>query len=847
MSEQPHQPEDYRLPRDVSPIHYDLKILTDLDDLEFEGIVDIQLHVNKETSKIVLNALDLTVDEVSLHSDALNESQQATSRDFDSKEQRAIFTFAKALPPNSKARLSVSFKADITGRMAGYYRSLGGTDGKTICALTQFQPTAARRAFPCWDEPGLKATFALTMVSRKDTININNMPAESEEPYDPEKFQQESSYTSPLSGKARPMRFYVTAECIPQARFALDVLAKVMPVYEQMYDVEYPLPKLDLLAGLIVARTQFVLYDEASNNIQTKQSVASMVGHEVAHMWFGDITTMEWWDNLYLNEGGSSSTTMGDKVILGTIWPEWKSDSEFLTTSFSRARALDAKLSSHPVEVECPDANRILQIFDDLSYAKAASVLRMLSSYVGEERFMKGVSLYLKKHQYKNTVTKDLWAGIQAATGLDIAKMMDSWITQMGYPVVTVTEKEGGIHVRQDRFLETGPPDEKENQTIWVVPLSLLTVSEDGKSVVDKDILLDGREKFIPLDTSRPYKLNAGTTGFFVVKYSAARLVKLGQQAAAADSPFSLSDRIGLVLDAYALANAGYASLSAALGLVNSLASAETEYYAWDTIANNLSAIASTWYEHAHVVELLNAFRRELYTPLVNRLGFAYSETDSPNDQQLRTIAIEQAAYAGDPQVAGELKSRFDHFLKTGDDSKIPSDITEITFVIGVQEGGRSEWDFIKSIAQHPKSPAQGVAARRALGASKDGTLAEATFDYILNEARIQDVNIISRGLQRNPRTRKFLAEKVKEHFDVLLNRYEGTFNLARWIEISFQTLASEEDYEATVAFFKDKDTSSYDLPLKQSLDNIRARAACIKSSTDELVRWLEQRPTVEE
>ncbi|RDX48017.1 hypothetical protein OH76DRAFT_1484207 [Lentinus brumalis] len=883
MSETTPPRQDYRLPTDVTPTHYDLKIWTDLESLKFDGSVQIHLKVNKETSKVVLNSLFLDLDQVSLHSDALHVQQEPSSKDFDPVRQRVVFTFADALPADSTARLTIAFKAAITGHMMGYYKSTGGADGKTIYALTQFQPTAARRAFPCWDEPAVKATFAITMVSRKTTVNLSNMPADTEGPYKPTSADQsswlaqkfasladasewkithfqttppmstyivayangpfefvEGSYTSPLSGKVRPLRFYVTADCIPHAQYALSTMEKVMPVYERMFDLEYPLPKLDLLAasdfdlggmenwGLIVGRTQYLLHDPESNDIQNEQSVASMVGHEVAHMWFGDITTMEWWDNLYLNEG--FATLMGDK----------RSKIGRRTMLRGRPDSLDAKLSSHPIEVECPDPGKILQIFDALSYAKAGSVLRMLSSYVGEERFLKGVSLYLKKHQYKNTVTKDLWEGIQSATGLDIPKVMDNWVKKMGYPVITVTEKDGGIHVRQDRFLESGPAGPEDNDTLWTVPLDIVTGAADDKPIINK-ILLEEREKFIPLDTSKPFKVNADTTGFYAVKYSTERLATLGKQATSPGSPFSLSDRIGLVWDAFALAKAGYTPLSSALALVSSFNN-ESEYFVWDTIATNLSIIASTWYEHPRVLDLLNPFRMDLFVPLVKRLGYESSPTDPPNDKQLRTKAVEQAADAGDTVVVNELKSRFAHFLETGDDSRIPTDLARITYRIAVQEGAKREWERVKELAVQPKTPAQGMAAMLALGATQDLALAEATFQFMIGEARDQDAMFVARGLQNNPKTRKFLARRTKEEFDRLEQKYSGTFTLSRWIERSFQLLASEEDYEETAAFFKDRDTSQYDLAFKQSLDNIRARAAWIKRSTDELMQWLEQR-----
>ncbi|KAI0713398.1 peptidase family M1-domain-containing protein [Earliella scabrosa] len=889
--------QDYRLPTDVKPSHYDLTVWTDLDNNKFEGVVHVDLDVKEETAKLVLNTASLELGDVSLQSgtsDGAAEVQNATAREFDETNERGTFSFAKALPAGSKARLSVAFKGELTGDMLGYYRSTGGPDGKIKYTLTQFEPTAARRAFPCWDEPLLKATFAVTLVSRVNSVNLSNMPAISDEVYRPEsvakdswlakkmstladagqwkvtKFETtppvstylvayangpfeylESSYKSPLSGKIRPLRIYTTSDNISQAQFALDIKRMVLPLYEQVFDIEYPLPKLDTLVasdfdsgamenwGLITGRTSAFLLDPKSADIHSKQNIATTQSHEVAHMWFGNITTMEWWDNLYLNEG--FATLMGEKIILDKVFPEWKLDSNFLMTHFFQARALDAKLSSHPIEVDCPDANMVNQIFDHLSYAKAASVLRMLASYVGEDRFLKGVSIYLKKHLYKNSVTKDLWEGIQAATDLDIPKMMDNWVKKMGYPVVTVTEKEGGIHVRQDRFLETGPAEPKDNETIWTIPLNILTVSDDGTAVVNKDILLDEREKFIPLDTSKTFKLNADTTGFYVLKYSAERVAKLGEQAAAKNSPFSLSDRMGLISDSLTLARAGYAPVSSNLDLVKALRD-EKEHLVWSTIASSLSAIVSTWWEHPQVVEKLDAFRRELFVPLVKEYGFEYSESDSYDVQQLRTTAIQQAADAGDPWVVDELKSRFDHFLKTGDDSKIPSDLTAVTFRIAVEEGGRPEWEAVKRMAAKPKNPFQGLSAMRAMGANKDLGLAEETFTFILNEARDQDTFYYARGLHMNFATRRFLVEKFKEHFATFEKRYAGNFGLIRWTEICFGGFSSDKDYEDTAAFFKDKDTSKFDMALKQTLDSIKSRSAWVKRSTNELTQWLEKR-----
>ncbi|KAF5386726.1 hypothetical protein D9615_001832 [Tricholomella constricta] len=361
--------DEYRLPINVKPTHYDLTVKTDLEKLEFDGFVNIRLDVQRETSSITLNTSSLELGKASIYSDALKTEQEQTGGSFDTASERVTYLFPAALPAGSKAELRVGFSGKLTGSMMGYYKSTYEVEGKQKAyALTQFEPTAARRAFPCWDEPLLKATFGVTLISRADTVNLSNMPAISEEVYSPAaakpnehpdlaklfsslddtwkitQFQStppmstyivafanghfeylEKSVSMPLSGKNLPLRIYATADIIHQAQFALDVKASVLPLYEKVFDVEYPLPKLDTLVatdfdagamenwGLITGRTNAFLLDPKNADLQAKKWVAAVQSHEVAHMWFGNITTMEWWNYLYLNEG--FATLMGEVII----------------------------------------------------------------------------------------------------------------------------------------------------------------------------------------------------------------------------------------------------------------------------------------------------------------------------------------------------------------------------------------------------------------------------------------------------------------------------------------------------------------------------------------------------
>ncbi|KAF9504838.1 hypothetical protein BS47DRAFT_1438322 [Hydnum rufescens UP504] len=744
--------------------------------------------------------------------------------------------------------------------------------------------TVQYRAFPSWDEPLLKAQYTITLISRSDTVSLSNMPASSEVPHGSNNspgaqnewkvtvFEKtppmssylvafangqfeylESSYKSPLSGRIRPLRIYATPDSIHQAQFALEVKEKTLPLYEEVFDVEFPLPKLDTLVaadfdagamenwGLITGRTTAFLFDPKKSSLAAKKRVAVVQAHEVAHMWFGDITTMSWWDALWLNEG--FATLMGEVIILNKIFPEWRPHSAFINDHLERALQLDAQRSSHPIQVDCPDAAMINQVryfpFDALSYSKAASMLRMLSQYVGEEKFLKGVSIYLKNHLYANSEPVDLWNGIAEATGLDIARMMDKWVYKIGYPVLTVKEEGGKLHIRQDRFLATGDPTEEENQTVWYIPLTILSTDSSGKSVIDRSIVLDTRQTTISLDTTKPFKLNAGTIGVFRVAYEPERLKLLGQWAAQKNSVFTLEDRMGLVSDAMVLAKAGVGATSGALDLIASLKD-ETEHLVWESITTQLTMIRKLLWEHPEPVrDAFNAFLQTLYGPLVTKFGYTYLPDESADVRQLRTLAITKAAAAEDPSVIEELKSRFAHFQETGDDSKIPTDLQQVTYATAVKYGGRKEYDTVKQLWRKPPTPSTKISALQGLTSSLDLNIMQDTLKLVLEEVPLQDWMYIFMGLGANRTTRRGVTVFFKENYAEILKRFEGNFSLSYIIKFVFESYTTEEDAQDTERFFKDKDISKYELAYHQALDSIRANAAWLKRSESDIESWL--------
>ena len=554
-----------------------------------------------------------------------------------------------------------------------------------------------------------------------------------------------SEHKSAKTGKTVPLRIFATKNLIGQAQYGLDIKKWALPIYEEIYDIPYALPKLDTLVahdfdagamenwGLITGRTTAYLYDEQKSSLAAKKRTATVQCHELAHMWFGDIVTMKWWDNLWLNE--AFATLMGELVIMDRLYPEWKASSAFLNSHLTRALELDSQRSSHPIETDCPDEETVSQIFDSISYSKGASVLRMLMSVVGEDKFLKGVSIYLKKHVYGNAETKDLWDGISEASGLDVAKLMSNWTLQIGFPVIKVDETgDGKIKLTQNRFLSTGDVKPEEDEVLWWIPLEVKTF-KDGKATVDHKAVLQARSATYDLDGSDSFKLNAETTGVYRVQYSPERLAKIGKEA----SSFSVEDRVGLVSDAATIARAGHAKTSGSLSLIKELGKSETEYLPWGQIDSAVGKLKGVWWEHSEEVnKAINKFRAELFGPVVKKMGFEHSADDSPDVKELRALAVSAAAAAEEHSVLAEIRERFDLFLTKNDSSRIPPDIQRSVYTTMVQHGSVEVYDKILEVYNKPSDPATKVDAMCGLCAPRDEALLDRTFK-MFEDGQVKD------------------------------------------------------------------------------------------------------------
>lgn len=507
--------------------------------------------------------------------------------------------------------------------MAGFYRSsYKDRDGSTkYLATTQMEPTDARRAFPCFDEPALKAHYSITLVADKHHTCLSNMDQASEKEVVSKitggkrkavKFNKTPLMSTYLlafivgelnhvetNNFRVPVRVFATPDKnIEHGRFSLDLAAKTLDFYEKTFDSKFPLPKMDMVAipdfsagamenwGLITYRVVDVLYDEKTSGASTKQRVAEVVQHELAHQWFGNLVTMDFWDGLWLNEGFA---TWMSWYSCDKFYPEWHVWQSYVTDTLQGALSLDSLRSSHPIEVPVKRADEINQIFDAISYSKGSCVLRMISKYLGEQTFMEGIRRYLKKHAYGNTETGDLWAALSDASGKPVEKVMDIWTKNVGYPVVSVTENEqsNSIHVEQHRFLRTGDVKPEEDKTLFPVFLGLRT-----RKGVDEDLTLSEREHEFNLPNLDFFKLNADHSGIYRTSYTPTRLAKLGQAAKA--GLLTVEDRAGMIADAGALASSGYQKTSGILSLLKNF-DGETEFVVWSELLSRIASIRVAW------------------------------------------------------------------------------------------------------------------------------------------------------------------------------------------------------------------------------------------------------------
>lgn len=864
------------LPTSVRPSHYKLTLTPDLKSFTFEGEAYIHLDILESTSEVVLNASELKITKASIeYCDVSFESRQdAAAVTYDADAGVATIRFSE-LKAGYKAVLYLQYEGVLNDKMNGFYRSsyLDTEGNKRFMAVTQFEATDARKAFPCWDEPALKATFDICLRVPSERVALSNMNV-LEESVDPQTnlkvvsfattpvmstyllafivgdLDYIESYTSgKVSGTPVKCRVYAPRGTAAQGQFALDVCTKTLDLFDDVFGTPYPLPKMDMVAvpdfdagamenwGLVTYRTVLILHDEKTSSAKAKQRIASVVAHELAHQWFGNLVTMEWWSHLWLNEG--FATWVGNYAV-DKLFPEWDFWTQFVADDFERGLELDAMRSSHPIEVEVKNPAEISQIFDAISYSKGASVIRMLSAYLTEDVFLAGIRRYLKKHMFQNASTGDLWAALTEESGQDVSQFMTLWTKQVGYPYLEITEKPAGdyleLHIEQKRYLTSGETTAADDQELWWIPLGLVSTEQGFQP--DTNVLTEKTGTFrVPKEGA--YKLNYQVVSLFRVHYPLSAIQKLGGLIAAKQL-LTARDRIGIVADSASLAQSGVSSSTDFLELLRHF-SDEDNYVVWSQVSARLKSLLSVWYEEPEATRTsLNAVRRKLFAKVVSKLGWEFRAGESVLAGLLRSLAISNVGMSGDQEVVKEAQRRFKLFLG-GDHAALHPDLRATVYQIVIRHGGSETYQAIKKLYRVTETPDQKLNALAALGHVAEPELISDALNFSLSEeVRPQDIIYIIASLGSNPHSRRASWSFVKSHWGVLEQRYLSNFAiLGNLIKYTAAGLSTEADAAEVEQFFAGKDTSKIIRPLSQSLESIRANANWLTRDRANVEAWL--------
>eukprot|EP00301_Raphidiophrys_heterophryoidea_P001612 c10773_g1_i1.p1 GENE.c10773_g1_i1~~c10773_g1_i1.p1 ORF type:complete len:861 (-),score=248.09 c10773_g1_i1:59-2641(-) len=844
------------LPSNPRPVHYAVTLTPDLAAFTYTGQVDVQVEVSEATTTITLNSKEIVVNQQTSSVVLADKTKLAcTNVEYDTERERVTLTFEQSISPQT-ATLSIDFTGVLNDKLAGFYRSSYKVGEETrYMATTQFEAVEARRALPCWDEPALKATFDVTLVVPEDRVALSNMDIVSSEAIGGglkrvvfNRTPKMSTYLLAFTvGELESIESHTNSGVVvrvwtppgfkEEGEFSLSVATQTLDFFTTYFDIPYPLPKMDMVAvpdfaagamenwGLVLYRTTVLLYNPKSTPLNMKQRIAYVVCHELAHQWFGNLVTMEWWVDLWLNE--AFATWVGWRAV-DEIFPEWKVWDQFVVGEFGRGMELDSLKSSHPIEVEVNKAQEIDEIFDAISYSKGASVLRMLVATLGEEAFRNGTRQYLKKHIYSNTRTVDLWEALSEASNTDVAALMNTWTLQTGYPVVKASKtQENVLELTQSRFLSTGAAP--EDQALWNVPVRAVYGSDSvAPSFSTPHLFATKTTNFaLPEVASSPngwFKLNVEQAGFFRVQYNADLLTAVSRSL----PHISAADRTGLVSDAFALASSGFSSAIDALTLLKGFTN-ERDYIVWNETVNGLRNLSSTWADEDQLVQnALTKFSLNLVTPLVKELGWEPKTGEAHSLSMLRPLLVSFAAQLGHPETVEEAKSRFARFV-AGDQQALHADLLKVAFAAVQKHGDSSVFDTLLALFRKFTSAEQKVSVLQSLGYGSNENVLRACQFSLTDEVRTQDMVYVYGACGSNPTGRAATWKFVKDNWKAISEKIQGGMLMTRVVQYSTDSLSTHEFAKDVQSFFEANPAPSLARTINQAVEGIEARAAWVE------------------
>lgn len=776
-----------KLPKDILPRHYEIELRPDLERAVVTGREVIEIEVMKEARRVVLNAAHLQV------SDARLVDGPALKMSLDETNQLLTLEAERTVQPG-KHRLELSFEGKINQTAAGVfsitYPVPGGGTKKMLA--TQFEATDARRAFPCFDEPAFRATFALTAEVPESFEAVSNMPIVQTQPGTPGwkrvRFARTPAMPTYLlalvageleevHGRAGQVetRIWFTEGKKEQAAYALENSQRLLAYYEKYFGVRFPLPKLDHIAmpggfggamenwGAITYNEGTILFDPRKSSQDTKERSFGIMAHEMAHQWFGNLVTMAWWDNLWLNEGFAS--WMGSKST-DALNPEWH---HWVRTDISKlgVMAMDAQKSTHPIQRLVTSELQIADAFDRITYTKGMFFIRMLEDYLGEKQFQKGLRAYMKRHAYSNTTTADLWAAMEKASQKPVGRFAAGWTEQPGFPLIVASSScERGkqqIGLRQERFtlLDPNAPTLR-----WDVPVTAMIA---GKKAIGP-IVVETNPVTLRLGAcGDAVKLNAGSRGYYRVAYERQMFERLRASWEKLDE----ADRVNFLNDAWASVETGRLSASDYLDFLPGLSS-EKSLAVWEQMASTLllmdRLLIGTAFQddfHQRVLEYLR--------PAIARLGLEAKPNEDPIESVLRARLVGVAGQMDAPEVVREAQRRYEGFRQ--DPTTLTGDLRAAYLAIVGEHSSTAQYEELLGRAKSALNEEDRDLVLGALAQARDPQLALRTLELSLAqafppEASARLVSLVS-GTGRHAGA---AWDFMKQHHKEVMSLVEGTF-----------------------------------------------------------------------
>ncbi|KAJ8960401.1 hypothetical protein NQ318_013681, partial [Aromia moschata] len=853
-----------------------IQIVPHLQNLTTNGTVTIRLDVLEDTNKIIFHVNNITIDKHSVSVTSTKPDSRPIKIDDQShvEGQKYKIELNEGLKKGEQYLLEIKYNGALNTHLQGFYRSQyhDANGQERYTASTQFSPTDARRAFPCFDEPLFKAKFTINLARPSNMSTLSNMPLKTSDvsvdmadtywdhyPETPKMPTYLVAFmVSDLRGRTAVnntmIKVWSRTDYLPQTQYALTIAPEILEYFENYFEIKFPLPKMDIVAvpefgfnamenwGLITFRESSLLYDPRRSTNDDKRTIATVLAHEIAHQWFGNLVTPKWWNDLWLKEGFA---TYLEYFGVNHAEPKWKIVDEFLPSETERAMAIDALESSRPISFEVKNGKQIRQAFDEISYAKGACIIRMMNHFLGETVFKNGLINFLKTYQGRNADRQDLFSSLteeahKAGVLLPnetVRIIMDTWTGRAGFPVVTATAdyERHKLHISQKRFYLI----EKDEKSSWWVPLSFTNQKNADFNDTKPKFWLKGQYEITEdVELNGWYLLNTMHTGYFIVNYDERNWRALSKHIMDLPPPI----RAQLISDSMDLARANLLDYDIPLRMISTMAVNDQAIMLVPTVmAFDKLKFLSDILSATPVFGLFEEYHQTIFKETYNIVTFD-DRIDDYITRRIRETVLEWSCRSPESSCAHESRSRFRELIIKG--TSVEPNLRPIVYCTAVRDGNEVEWNFAYDKYLTTSSTSEKNALLDALGCTQLRWLLSRYLNKLLDDTsiRIQDADRVFESVAKNKIGTPIAFNFLRANWDELVAHYGDGFNIIGKMVKSLAENMNTEYQLNELERFRDsvKDNlSTTSMAFDTAIETVRANVEWMKKNYGQVAAWL--------